>query len=850
MTWGNTSTSGGLRLGPTQNTFNGTSLATARTARDTYFSANPTNFAAYQSNPNLLIRLVYNGTTTYQSYSNGAWTDYTPVLQGLPGSVASLDAVPVMEVPYKLPDGTFGGSKMRMLDDGSLLAPVGFGVESGSVDFGDVITLSESAGFLALQNNLKGLRYNLLDYETPRDAPSINPYVFRLNGAETDFVAQPVFDTTITTNPLVYEYTVQNTARVNGLTFKASAPMTNLRATFTQVSNGVVAKYIPSKSSWATGTGGMDLVAGDNYWDFEDTPLILEAGTVLRFEFRATSMALLGDSNNHAYIKALLQTGAFVKTILSSDYTATDVKNKLQSFTGEDRLSATAVKGLVESVAGRVGAVSLISSDIGGLAPVASSGAYNDLTGKPTIPTSTSQLTNDSGYITAAAIPVTSVNGHTGTVVVTKADVGLGNVDNTSDVNKPVSTAQQTAINVSLSQHLAASNPHPQYVTSAQAASAAPVQSVNGQTGTVVLNSGSLTESGNLFYTDARVAAYLTANAYNVRTVGSVGTGSSIYQGTTTGDVKLRSIIGSGAVTVTQNTNDITISAPAALVTSVNGQIGAVSLTSTNINEGTNLYYTDTRVTTYLSGSGYTVKSVNSIGSGASVYAANSSGVASLRSILGTGIATVTQNSNDITINVPAPPVSSVNGLVGAVILNTSTIAENTNLYYTDARVGTYLATNGYNVKLMSNAGTGAQIYQGNVSGNAALRSVTAGRGMTVTQNTNDVAISSTAFPLTYGSAGQTASPKIWTGTVTSDANGDFTVSYATAGFTAVPVVQVTAISPTTGIITDRCWATLQGTPTTTSATGYTLRGVTLLVLGVAQRTAPNTVVHVTAIGV
>lgn len=42
---------------------------------------------------------------------------------------------------------------------------------------------------------------------------------------------------------------------------------------------------------------------------------------------------------------------------------------------------------------------------------------------------------------------VQSVNGQTGTVVLAKTDVGLGNVDNTSDVNKPVSTAQQTALN-------------------------------------------------------------------------------------------------------------------------------------------------------------------------------------------------------------------------------------------------------------------------------------------------------------------------------------------------------------------------------------------------------------------
>lgn len=39
------------------------------------------------------------------------------------------------------------------------------------------------------------------------------------------------------------------------------------------------------------------------------------------------------------------------------------------------------------------------------LSPVAISGDYDDLTNKPTIPTLTSELTNDSGYITSADIP-------------------------------------------------------------------------------------------------------------------------------------------------------------------------------------------------------------------------------------------------------------------------------------------------------------------------------------------------------------------------------------------------------------------------------------------------------------
>ena len=43
--------------------------------------------------------------------------------------------------------------------------------------------------------------------------------------------------------------------------------------------------------------------------------------------------------------------------------------------------------------------------------------------------------------------PVTSVNNKTGAVTLAKGDVGLGNVDNTSDANKPISTATQAALN-------------------------------------------------------------------------------------------------------------------------------------------------------------------------------------------------------------------------------------------------------------------------------------------------------------------------------------------------------------------------------------------------------------------
>ena len=57
--------------------------------------------------------------------------------------------------------------------------------------------------------------------------------------------------------------------------------------------------------------------------------------------------------------------------------------------------------GSVSSVAGRTGAVTLTALDISGFAPVARSGVYGDLTGKPT---SVSSFTNDMGYQTAAQV--------------------------------------------------------------------------------------------------------------------------------------------------------------------------------------------------------------------------------------------------------------------------------------------------------------------------------------------------------------------------------------------------------------------------------------------------------------
>lgn len=53
---------------------------------------------------------------------------------------------------------------------------------------------------------------------------------------------------------------------------------------------------------------------------------------------------------------------------------------------------------------------------------------------------------NGTSYIEISPSEVTSVNTYVGDVVLTKSDIGLGNVDNTSDLNKPISNATQAAL--------------------------------------------------------------------------------------------------------------------------------------------------------------------------------------------------------------------------------------------------------------------------------------------------------------------------------------------------------------------------------------------------------------------
>lgn len=94
--------------------------------------------------------------------------------------------------------------------------------------------------------------------------------------------------------------------------------------------------------------------------------------------------------------------------------------------------------------------------------------------------------------------PVESVNGQTGAVSLNAASVGAD----------PAGTA--TAV---VAAHAALADPHTQYTTAAEAAAAAPVQSVNGQTGAVVLGAAAVGAESAGAAAAAGAAAVASANA-------------------------------------------------------------------------------------------------------------------------------------------------------------------------------------------------------------------------------------------------------------------------------------------------------------------------------------------------
>jgi len=187
-----------------------------------------------------------------------------------------------------------------------------------------------------------------------------------------------------------------------------------------------------------------------------------------------------------------------------------------------------------------------------GLSTLATTGNYNDLINKPTI-------NNNSGA-------VNSVNTLIGDVVIDKASLNLGNVDNTSDANKPISFLTNNALIGKIDASL-----------------------INAPNGVAGLDANTKIPS-SLLPPISFTAISVVANAAEMQALGTTSVKGTVCVRT---DVSKSYILNTDFSTSLSDW--VELLTPGAPVQSVNGNIGVVNLKTNNIGELTNLYFTDAR---------------------------------------------------------------------------------------------------------------------------------------------------------------------------------------------------------------------------------------------------------------
>lgn len=267
----------------------------------------------------------------------------------------------------------------------------------------------------------------------------------------------------------------------------------------------------------------------------------------------------------------------------------------------------------VDSVNGKTGAVVLTSGDIGAVPTsrtvngkalssniTLTSSDVGALPDSTIIPTQTSQLTNNSGFITSAQAPVQSVNGKTGTVVLTQDDVGNGStyvrtqnnyttadknkltgIEAGAQVNKIESVSRNGVtlpitsknVNVVVPTKTSDLTNDSGFITSSQA----PVQSVNGKSGTVVLTQDDVGNGTTYVQTQNNYTTTEKTKLSGIATGAQVNVIESVKRNGTALAITSKAV----DITVPTKTSEITndsgfITSAGAPVQSFNGRVGAV----------------------------------------------------------------------------------------------------------------------------------------------------------------------------------------------------------------------------------------------------------------------------------
>ena len=178
------------------------------------------------------------------------------------------------------------------------------------------MALSEATGFVALNNQLDGTQFTLTDYPTPPDAASGRPRRLEFTAGQSRLDLQVNVSQNLTDNELTADYVTAQLGRTNQIIFFSSDAVTNLRVMIENVSPGaaIPVKFIPSRSAWEAGTGGLDFTpGGELLLDTTDSPMVFGPNRTLRITIRKNTGTLLGSDDRPA-VAVSFQPGRFIES--------------------------------------------------------------------------------------------------------------------------------------------------------------------------------------------------------------------------------------------------------------------------------------------------------------------------------------------------------------------------------------------------------------------------------------------------------------------------------------------------------------------------------------------------------
>lgn len=294
-------------------------------------------------------------------------------------------------VPVKGADGTLAES--GIVDNGkNIFFPKTGRFPSGSIDIGPAITLSENGGWVQNTSQTLGKSYLMLDYLVDKTGTT-KPVYWERKAEETGVIIQS--DSTKNMNINTFDHIPTTDSQVNKLYFDLTDAVQDLVIEITSLDTNEPIKYLPNEKAWQDAQKGkpyqgLDLNSG--LVDvLGDTPFSALKAYHLRFTFNkfinikgsgakpyikvdrqlivAKNVLVDGDGSGGTGVNEFTELidapdsyagkgGKFVAVKSGADglefvdspdgagESATDIRNKLQTLTADERLDASAIKNI------------------------------------------------------------------------------------------------------------------------------------------------------------------------------------------------------------------------------------------------------------------------------------------------------------------------------------------------------------------------------------------------------------------------------------------------------------------------------------------------------------------------